>query len=379
MKLCRFCIENVLESKEPWDYHHKSYHGLKESCQWDAVNQPVRESKEKKKEQCLFCSTLYADVEKFAPKLKERRYATVWPICRWNIRSLAKIRESLETVVVTFRYVPPVRDVDIEELKGSELPTRTFFFFPEDDLQPLPSVSELGYSTNPADNGGNQIRSWLKTCDMNHEDCMKRRKSTPSSKHFVPTRLLDISGTPGRAIRVIETDITSVKGHYCSLSHCWGKIKFQRLLKENREEFMKHGVPWRLFPRNFQEAIEIARALDIKYIWIDSLCIIQDSTQDWKHEASRMHLVYRNSYCNIAIADSPDSTKGAFRKRNPEDVTPVRYRPLDDSPFFKEKAWVVVPENLWEKELIESSLYTRGWVFQGPVPWMILLALANFQ
>ena len=368
MKLCRFCVKHVLESKESWDYHHQSYSSLKQSCQWDAVHQPVREEfKEKKKEQCLFCSTLHADIVKHAPELTEPRYAAAWPICRWNIRCLAKIRESLETVAVTFRYVPPVSDAELEGFEEKELPTRTFFFFPEADLQPLPTVSELGSSTNPVNNVGDQIRSWLKSCDSNHEVCRRRRKSTPSSKHFIPTRLLDISVAHGAPIRVIETNSTSVQSPYCSLSHCWGPNtkNIDKLLEKNRGKFMGEGVPWRKFTRNFQEAIEIAQALKISYIWIDSWCIIQDSPHDWEHEASRMHLVYRNSYCNIAVADSEDSTKGAFRRRNPEDITPTRYRPTNETPFFKGKTWVVVPENLWESELMASSLYTRGWVYQG--------------
>jgi hypothetical protein len=78
-----------------------------------------------------------------------------------------------------------------------------------------------------------------------------------------------------------------------------------------------------------------------------------------------MHLVYRNSYCNIAVVDAKDSTGGAFRKRDPEDVAPVRYEPTVDSSWFGSKIWVVVPEDLWERQLLQSFLYVRGWVFQG--------------
>lgn len=78
-----------------------------------------------------------------------------------------------------------------------------------------------------------------------------------------------------------------------------------------------------------------------------------------------MHLVYRNSYCNIAIADSPDSTGGAFRTRNPDDVMPAIYQPKATSPLFGKQTWRIVPENLWDSELLRTPLYVRGWVFQG--------------
>jgi hypothetical protein len=193
---------------------------------------------------------------------------------------------------------------------------------------------------------------------------MKRRKATPKAKHFVPTRLLDISGPPEKPVRIIETTSTPVHSPYCSLSHRWGKPDFVQLHIENRLRFMEKGVDWHLLPKNFQEAIEIARSLEVCYIWIDSLCIIQDSTEDWRHEAGLMHSVYRNSYCNIAIADSQGDRKGAFRTRKAEDVAPVRYQAPDESSFFGTKKWVVVAENLWDSELLQSDLYARGWVFQ---------------
>jgi hypothetical protein len=347
----------------------------------------------------LFCSTLRTDVDDLAPHLRRQEHTKSWPAYRWNIRSLSRIRESLEAIVVTFRYVPPANPEDRDTAVDIVLPTRTFFLFPEEgeamqrdslstspesystshvlqrglsvanvppDLQPLPTVEYIGKSTDPRDNGGHQIRSWVETCDATHEDCMKRRKATPKAKRFVPTRLLDISGAPGSPIRLTETSSTSVQGPYCSLSHCWGpEPKFIKLLQDNKKHHLTNGVEWHLLPKNFQEAIEVARTLDVGYIWIDSLCIIQDSGADWDHEAALMHMVYRNSYCNIAIADAPDSDKGAFRIRDPKDIVPVRYRPDEESAFFGRKTWAVLPENLWDRELLQSFLYARGWVFQG--------------
>jgi hypothetical protein len=138
-----------------------------------------------------------------------------------------------------------------------------------------------------------------------------------------------------------------------------------QLRDNNRKSFMTDGVPWSFFTPNFKQAVEIARFLDVNYIWIDSLCIIQGSAEDWVREASRMHLVYRNSYCNIAIADSANKSGGAFRERVPENVLPVEYEARGASPMFGRKIWRVLPEDLWDRELLQSRIYTRGWVFQG--------------
>ncbi|KAF5641742.1 het domain protein [Fusarium tjaetaba] len=63
-------------------------------------------------------------------------------------------------------------------------------------------------------------------------------------------------------------------------------------------------------PQTFQDALKVARALEIPFIWIDSLCIVQDSPEDWKHEASLMAQVYANAYVTIFADAAPDSTSG---------------------------------------------------------------------
>lgn len=78
-----------------------------------------------------------------------------------------------------------------------------------------------------------------------------------------------------------------------------------------------------------------------------------------------MHQVYRNSYCNIAIVDSEDSRGGLFRLREPEDVIPVAYKAEKTENMFGDRTWRVVPGDLWDRELLQTFLYRRGWVFQG--------------
>lgn len=112
-------MTTVLESKLSWDYHNHPYDALK----------PLP------KDRCVFCAQLREDVKQLAPSLNESDYTQSWPLYRWSIRSLAKIRESPETVVVTFRYVS-AEDVPNGEISGTEhknvnLPTRVFYLFPD--------------------------------------------------------------------------------------------------------------------------------------------------------------------------------------------------------------------------------------------------------
>lgn len=73
---------------------------------------------------------------------------------------------------------------------------------------------------------------------------------------------------------------------------------------------------WKFWPRTFRDAILITRALGYRYLWIDSLCIIQDS-EDWFHEASTMGDVYSNSQCTLAAIYAYNSTEGLLRPRDP--------------------------------------------------------------
>lgn len=179
-------------------------------------------------------------------------------------------------VSVTFRVVPKVLETGDDthsglDLQTFDLPERIFYCFPEEDLESLLNPADLGASTNPESNDGLQIKSWIRKCGIEHKHCPKR---AGAGTRFVPTRLLDIGGKRrGDSIRVVDTEPNKVKGPYVTLSHCWGVSKKPRkdtLHLSNRDRFMSVGVPWSDLSKNFQEAIEVARFLEIDYIWIDS-------------------------------------------------------------------------------------------------------------
>jgi len=60
----------------------------------------------------------------------------------------------------------------------------------------------------------------------------------------------------------------------------------------------------------FRDAVRITRELGGRYLWIDSLCIIQDNEDDWAREAKVMAKVYANSHCTLAALSSKNSTEG---------------------------------------------------------------------
>ena len=121
---------------------------------------------------------------------------------------------------------------------------------------------------------------------------------------------------------------------------------------------MKHSIKLHTLSQTFQDAFTVTRALGLQYIWIDALCIIQDSQDDWQVESAQMCNIYSNSFCNIAATASVDGSGGLFRQR---DIT-HSIRPL--SVRVGNKAYKITDGELWKREIEEAPLNRRAWVCQ---------------
>lgn len=129
----------------------------------------------------------------------------------------------------------------------------------------------------------------------------------------LPNRILDLdlSDKNGR-LRLLETN--GARSPYVALSHCWGKHKFLTTTSGNIHEQLK-GIALADLPKTFQDAVAIARAMGLGYLWIDSLCIIQDDNDDWRKESALMGRVYKNAAITIAASGAKDGREGCFIPR----------------------------------------------------------------
>lgn len=107
----------------------------------------------------------------------------------------------------------------------------------------------------------------------------------------------------------------SLKHPYIALSHCWGKGEGILTTTTSTIEERRREITWSSLPKTFQDAISITRALEIEYLWIDSLCIIQDDHLDWQAESVKMADVYSQSYLTIAATASSTSLGGCLFNR----------------------------------------------------------------
>lgn len=169
------------------------------------------------------------------------------------------------------------------------------------------------------------LKTWLNTCTRDHELYQSGLSGHPTKNEpvLLPSRVIAV-GDKYQQPCLIETQ--GSKGLYTVLSHCWGPPGKQPLstTKSNLAS-RTQGIPWNELPKTFQDTIMVTSSVGIPYIWIDSLCIVQDDAEDWQREASGMEDVHEKSHLKIAATAATDSTRDLFLPRPEVDSVRIPY------------------------------------------------------
>ncbi|QDS73312.1 hypothetical protein FKW77_006029 [Venturia effusa] len=192
-----------------------------------------------------------------------------------------------------------------------------------------------------------KVKGWLHECTDNHERCHPYAEANPR----LPTRVLDLREP---LIKLLPT--RGIRGRFIALSHCWGKAQLITTTSKTLSDRIQ-GIELRDLPPTFQDAVFICRELGVNYLWIDSLCIIQDDDQDWLAEAAKMGEVYANSYCTIAATSARDSSEGCLGRR----MFPAPIEIRDNK--LQSRFWISDCGDV-DKDVNAEPLNTRAWVLQ---------------
>ena len=152
-------------------------------------------------------------------------------------------------------------------------------------------------------------------------------------------------------------------GRYTSLSHRWSNSDPLKLTVRNLEQ-MKADIPFASLSPTFQHAVRVTLELDCQFIWIDSLCIIQDSREDWMHEAALMKEVYANSYLNISATNRRSVEKGLFAQRVPAKDIPIGVEIGPISASDRRRIYMMQRKSYWGDAVADTPLNRRAWVMQ---------------
>jgi hypothetical protein len=150
------------------------------------------------------------------------------------------------------------------------------------------------------------------------------------------------------------------KDKYVALSHCWGSGRVVRTTRETFPEFTR-AVDVATLNQTFQDAIMVTRRLGFRYLWIDSLCIIQDDKDDWEREAAQMAQVYSQAQLTIAASAASDGSQGLLRN---EPLLPRLKLSADSENKALNQGCSIGPYLLRFRRLIVAPLNTRAWTLQ---------------
>lgn len=193
------------------------------------------------------------------------------------------------------------------------------------------------------------LRRWLIHCDQKHPDCRS------VGKICLPTRLIDVGSRAMPTIRLYETQPDDCI-EYFALSHPWGKPPHFCTTISNVNRY-KQTIESCEIPATFKDAITITRNLGVRYLWIDSVCIIQGPGGDFSREAKRMEHVFSQAYCVLAASSARGQYDGFLKPRRRRNQVQLK---------GSGKSSVYISEFIddFDYFVLQSRLNQRGWVLQ---------------
>lgn len=173
----------------------------------------------------------------------------------------------------------------------------------------------------------------------------------------------------GRSKWLIDTKTSSLvpapsDTTYVALSYVWGQVESLQSTKSNIEQLC---CPWSLLrdavvvriPPTIRDAIQAVRLLGERYLWVDSLCIIQDDEQTKKEQIMQMHAIYAGASITIVAAQGNDADfglPGLPGGSRPRELV-QDYLDIADGQILHERIFPLDTDE-------EAPWYDRGWTFQ---------------
>ncbi|KAH8685741.1 heterokaryon incompatibility protein-domain-containing protein [Tricladium varicosporioides] len=196
-----------------------------------------------------------------------------------------------------------------------------------------------------------------------YTECLERHSACKTNKTLRrPTRLINVGLTEPFPNPVLELD-TSHHGTapFVALSYCWGG-QSDFILTKDLVEQLTSGIPLEKWPGTLHDAILITRSLHIQYLWIDALCIFQDSKDDWVAEAARMRDVYSGAAITILASNAVSTGAGVLKDRIKKVELPACELPWgaeDPETVFVRSASLILSNSAYN-----NPLQKRGWTLQ---------------
>lgn len=210
---------------------------------------------------------------------------------------------------------------------------------------------------------------WLSDCIENHSKCRETLSGiiVPKAEaNRLPTRVIDFGTTENPNIKLLESQGLSAR--YAALSYCWGspaEVKPLRTLKSNINTFQS-CIPVADLPKTIKDAVLVTQRIGLRYLWVDSLCIIQDDDADWKTESKRMGSIFEFACCTLAATGARHADEGLFLENCLEDTTPLDHETMTvtlqlEAPSYE---YLYADTDDFNRDVTNSPWNSRAWIVQ---------------
>ncbi|CAN9480218.1 unnamed protein product [Alternaria alternata] len=205
---------------------------------------------------------------------------------------------------------------------------------------------------------------WLTSCVRLHEKCRRVENV------FVPPRLLRVTCAQDE-VHLVSMDVTKPVP-YAVLSYCWGGDQLSKTVKSN-VEIVSRVI--KDLPQTIHDAILVTRQLKLEYLWVDSMCIIQDSAEDKDALIGQMHGIFACAEVTIAASKASRCTEGFLAPRTNVPQFYVAVRDATKTNNAKPSRVILIPSS---KRHVEP-LVTRAWTLQETLLSRRILSYENRQ
>ncbi|KAL6863563.1 HET domain-containing protein [Trichoderma novae-zelandiae] len=247
---------------------------------------------------CIECELLLQAVSNFRPGWIEDNVDSACHICvekrkTYTVKLLRGLDDS--DPIGTFQFFHRSKDEPMYEVEDET----------SSNIVRRPRAQGLQIISNSSSQAAmNRAAHWLSHC-LEHDDACE----VPNAD-FMPRMLLDVTSQESSKEPFLFKP--SAVAPYACLSYCWG-TDTEGILQTTTQNVESHheAIPLAKMPLGIQDAVTVCRGLKIPYLWVDSLCIVQDDSIAWLEDASQMDRIYLHSRLTIAALE-PSSCKSRF-------------------------------------------------------------------
>lgn len=333
---------------------------------------------QRKQDSCRLCALLYRAVQRYS---SDKVQGSTTLILTWEIDG-REIKENNQHVNITRRIrVRWTRDDGVIQIfylvyvapkSLRQTNSDAYAAFAKD-------THFLGRGLVEPSDKQSLIKSWIDLCVDGHgkgdSECHKAHGSEQDFRSLIRGTHFGVIDVVDMSLKELPLDVNGNPERYVALSYVWGKRSpgdgSYRTIMSNVMLHIQHGgieKIWHRLPRTIQHCILLVGRLGERYVWIDSLCIVQDSVSSWELNARAMHLVYGNAHLTICAADGDAETglvavdsmlqpiRSVDHTRSDFPRGPLTAECLPGVTLLVSRSpEVIIQESTWNK---------RGWTFQ---------------